>query len=166
MFFKPTRTLRLILVSPKDKTEKKDITGLVYYTPCQGQTSRGQCKETYIGETERTLKTRFLEHRRPSTTASEVSNHIHVESSGHFVDLDNVQILDRDSRWFERGVKEAVHIKANKPSLNKDGAGTNSLESMRQLSGQRSKRLMPDTASYITRSLMKDELPSENSEKK
>ena len=37
------------------------------------------------------------------------------------VDPCKVHILDRDSRWFERGVKEAVHIKANQPSLNKDG---------------------------------------------
>ena len=44
------------------------------------------------------------------------------------------------------------------------GAGANSLESTRQLSGQRSKRLMPDTASYITRSLVKDGVPSENCE--
>ena len=123
VFFKPTRTLRQILVSPKDKTDKKDITGPVYYIPCQGKTvtGTGQCKEAYIGETERSLKTRFNEHRRPSSTASEVSNHIHIESPGHSVDLDKVRILDRDNRWFQRGVKEAVHIKANQPSLNKDG---------------------------------------------
>ena len=29
-YFKPTRTLRQIPVSPKDKTEKKDITGPIY----------------------------------------------------------------------------------------------------------------------------------------
>ncbi|XP_072025331.1 uncharacterized protein [Amphiura filiformis] len=34
--FKPTQTLRQLLVSPKDKTEKKDITGPIYYIPCQG----------------------------------------------------------------------------------------------------------------------------------
>ncbi len=39
-----------------------------------------------------------------------------------------------------------------------------SLESTRQLSGQKWKRSMPDTASYITHSLMKDGVPSENSE--
>ena len=112
----------------------------------------------------RSFSPRFPEHRRPSTTASEVYNHYHIESPGHFVDLDNIRILDRDSRWFERGVKEAVHIKANKPLPNKDGAGTNSLESTRKLSGQGSKRSIPDIASYITHSLMKDGVPSENSE--
>jgi hypothetical protein len=123
--FKPTQTLRQILVAPKDKTEKKDIAGPVYHIPCQGQTSRGQCSESYIGETERSLKTRFLEHRRPSSTSSEVSQHIHIESPGHRVDLDKVNILDRESRYFERGVKEAIYIRVNQPSLNKDGAATN-----------------------------------------
>jgi len=121
VFFKPTRTLRQFLVSPKDKTEKKDITGPVYYIPCQGQNITGQCKETYIGETERSLKTHFNEHKRPSNTSSEVSNHIHIESPGHSVDLDQVRILDTENKWFERGVKEAIYIKANQPSLNKDG---------------------------------------------
>ena len=120
-YFKPTRTLRQLLVSPKDKTEKKDTVGPVYMIPCQGQTTRGLCSESYIGETERSLKTRFLEHRRPSSTSSEVSQHIHIESPGHRVDLDKVKILDRDPRWFERGVKEAIYIRANQPSLNKDG---------------------------------------------
>ena len=71
-------------------------------------------------ETERSLKTRFLEHRRPSSTSSEVSQHIHIESPGHHVDLDQVKILDREPRFFERGGKEAIFIRINKPSLNKD----------------------------------------------
>ena len=118
--FKPTQTLRQLLVAPKDKTEKKDVAGPVYYIPCQGKTHRGPCKESYIGETERSLKTRFLEHRRPSSTSSEVSQHIDIESPGHHVDLNQVKILDREPRSFERGVKEAIYIRVNKPSLNKD----------------------------------------------
>ena len=120
-YIKPTQTLRQLLVSPKDKTEKKDVVGPVYLIPCQGQTSRGQCKESYIGESERSVKTRFLEHKRRSSTKSEVSQHIYIESPGHTVHLDKVKILDKDDRWFERGVKEAIYIRAYKPSLNKDG---------------------------------------------
>ena len=120
-YIKPTQTFRQLLVSPKDKTEKKDVVGPVYLIPCQGQTSRGQCKESYIGESERSVKTRFLEHKRRSSTKSEVSQHIYIESPGHTVDLDKVKILDKDDRWFERGVKEAIYIRAYKPSLNKDG---------------------------------------------
>ncbi|XP_072022533.1 uncharacterized protein [Amphiura filiformis] len=47
--FKPTRTLRQFLVAPKDKTDKKDVIGPVYMIPCQGQTTRGTCQESYIG---------------------------------------------------------------------------------------------------------------------
>ena len=119
--FKPTSTLRQFLVAPKDKSEKKDITGPIYSIHCQGQTNRGQCEEFYIGETERSLKARFLEHRRPSSTSSEVSQHIHIESPGHKIDLEKVKILDREPRWFERGVKEAIYIRINQPTLNKDG---------------------------------------------
>lgn len=119
--FKPTQTLRQLLVSPKDKTEKANIAGPIYYIPCQGKTLKGRCSESYIGETERSLKTRFLEHRRPSSTSSEVSQHIHIESPGHHVDLEEVKILDREPRYFERGVKEAIYIRANQPSLNRDG---------------------------------------------
>ena len=93
----------------------------MYRLPCQGQTTRGQCKDAYIGETECSLKTRFLEHRRPSSTSSEVSQHIHIESPGHSVDLKKVEILDKDTRWFERGVREAIYIRAYEPTLDKDG---------------------------------------------
>ncbi|KAI8515731.1 calcium ion binding, partial [Branchiostoma belcheri] len=77
--------------------------------------------QTYIGETERSLKTRFLEHRRPSSNTSEVSQHIHIESPGHTVTLDKVRILDTEQDYFVRGVKEAVYIRAHQPSLNRDG---------------------------------------------
>ncbi|XP_077986089.1 uncharacterized protein LOC144440576 [Glandiceps talaboti] len=118
---KPTKTLRQLLVSPKDKTKKEHVCGVVYQIPCQGQTNTGQCKDSYIGETERSLKTRFLEHRRPSSSTSEVSQHIHIESPGHSVNINEVKILDTETRYFERGVKEAIYIRALKPSLNRDG---------------------------------------------
>ena len=44
--------------------------------PCQGQTLKG----AYIRETERSLNTRFLEYRRPTSTSLEVSKHPKVHS--------------------------------------------------------------------------------------
>ena len=35
--------------------------------------------------------------------------------------LEKVEVLDREPRYFERGVKEAIYIRANELSLNKDG---------------------------------------------
>ncbi|KAI8483232.1 hypothetical protein Bbelb_391140 [Branchiostoma belcheri] len=113
--------LRQLLVAPKDKTPKEDKCGVIYHITCQGNTNRGPCRETYIGETERSLKTRFLEHRRPSSVASEVSQHIHIESPGHTVDLEGVRILDTEQDYFKRGIKEAIYIRALQPSLNRDG---------------------------------------------
>ena len=56
---------------------------------------------------------------------SEVSKHIHQEQPDHGVKLDIADILTVDTKWFERGVKEAIYIRALKPSLNKDGGRYN-----------------------------------------
>ena len=62
-----------------------------------------------------------MEHRRPSSTSSEVSRHIHDCKPGHAITMENVRILDREPSWFERGVKEVIYIRALRPALNKDG---------------------------------------------
>ena len=53
-----------------------------------------ECEATYVGETERSLKARFSEHRRPSSTTSEVAKHIHSNQPEHTVKLDNTEIPD------------------------------------------------------------------------
>ena len=45
--------------------------------------------------------------------------------SAHTVELDNTEILTTEPRWFERGVKEAIYIRALNPSLNRDGGRYN-----------------------------------------
>ena len=94
-FFKPSNTLRQLLVRPKDKLGKEKVVGPVYEISCEN------CEAKYIGETERSLKARFQEHRRPSTTTSEVSRHIHVDQPSHGVDMKCAKILDVEPRWFE-----------------------------------------------------------------
>ena len=37
---------------------------------------------------------------------------------GHSFNDNNVHILYGEDRWFEKGVKEAVYVKVEKPSLN------------------------------------------------
>ena len=54
---KPVNTIRSMLGSPKDKQETLDKTGVVYHYQCQ------DCPAQYIGETERSLRTRVSEHR-------------------------------------------------------------------------------------------------------
>ena len=110
-----------MLVHPKDKAKKSEICGLIYHIQWGGKHEHN-CSHDYIGETERRLKSRFIEHRRPSSTTSEVSKHINIVNPGHEIILDQVKILDRESSWYERGVKEAIYIRALMPSLNRDGS--------------------------------------------
>ena len=114
VFFKPVNTLRQLLVRPKDPLGKDRIVGPVYHISCE------TCDDHYVGETERSLRARFSEHRRPSSVTSEVSQHLHKDQPGHSVDIENVRILTVENHWFERGIKEATYIRSVKPTLNKD----------------------------------------------
>ena len=117
---KPTNKLRDLLVAPKDKSLKGDITGTVYHIPCSGSDNSG-CEEFYIGETDRDFWTRFSEHKRKCMVKkSEVAEHIHLKASDHQLDFAKTKILDRDNRWFQRGIREAIYIRAQQPTLNRN----------------------------------------------
>ncbi len=89
MYFKPTNTLRQLLVRPKDKLTKERVVCPVYQISCKTYPA------TYIGETERSLKQCFLEHRRPSSVTSEVSCHIHLYHPDHSISIWMTQKLCR-----------------------------------------------------------------------
>ena len=50
------------------------MVGPVYKISCE------ECYSTCVREIEHTLRARFGEHRRPSSSISEVSKHIHMDS--------------------------------------------------------------------------------------
>ena len=54
---KPWKTLKDLLVNPKDEQYKEDITACVYKVPC------ANCDKTYVGETGRKLGVRLHEHK-------------------------------------------------------------------------------------------------------
>ena len=102
--FKPTNTLRQLLVKPKDPVSKENVVGPVYKIKCE------ECDVVYIGETERSLKTRFSEHRRPSSTTSEVSKHIHADHPQHSVELgEHWGIDNRAQMVWERSERGHKH---------------------------------------------------------
>jgi len=57
MTMKPWKTLMDLLVHPKDKQDKEDITERVYKVSC------ANCDKTYVGETARKLGVRLREHK-------------------------------------------------------------------------------------------------------
>ena len=111
--FKPYDTLRQQLSFLKDPQKQEDTCGPIYRVTCQG----ADCGSSYVGETERTLKSRFVEHLRPSSASSEVSQHIHRDYPGHKVE---VEVLDHEDRWLERGIKGAIYIRVHRSHLNCD----------------------------------------------
>ena len=98
-YFKSSNTLRQLLVHPKDPVGKDKVVGPVYKISCE------ECDATYVGEMERSLKARFGEHRRPSSTTSEVSKHIRTDNPNHNITLENTKILSVEHKWFERGLE-------------------------------------------------------------
>ena len=58
VYFKGNRTLKNILVSPKDKDEMANKSSIIY-SYCCGEIG---CDEEYVGESGRTFGERFKEH--------------------------------------------------------------------------------------------------------
>jgi len=54
---RPVKTLKSLLVHPKDKQEKEEITDCVYKIPS------ASCEKSYIGETGRKFGTRLKEQK-------------------------------------------------------------------------------------------------------
>ena len=110
------------LVRAKDPIPYHDNQGVVYHIGCDGAVGV-DCKKAYIGETGRSLVVRLKDHKAPTkhgdgTFASAVKHHVHTE--GHYYAPGNVTILDKEDNWHNRGIREAIQIRALKPGLNRD----------------------------------------------
>ncbi|XP_071494151.1 uncharacterized protein [Diadema antillarum] len=101
VYFKPTNTLRQRLVHPKDKIPKHKRNNVIYRIKCQGK----DCKENYIGETKQPLHKHLYQHRRSSSAGNESAVFTHLKNTGHHFEDKEVDIIDKETRWFERGVR-------------------------------------------------------------
>ena len=45
--------------------------------------------------------------------------HFHLKENNHSFEENNVNILAKENRWFERGVKESIYVKLEQRSLNR-----------------------------------------------
>ena len=77
--FRPTNTLRQLLVRPKDPVPQLERPGVVYHIPCTN------CPQAYIGQTGRTLTQHLKEHRRAVTNGDLATSALaeHAHSTGH-----------------------------------------------------------------------------------
>ncbi|XP_023821902.1 uncharacterized protein LOC111949272, partial [Oryzias latipes] len=113
---KPVNTLGQKVVHPKDKIPSYKQSNVVYSIHC-----KENCNEQYIGETKQPLHKRLYQHRRANPSGPESAVHLHLKATNHSFEDSEVRILARERGWFERGVKEAIFVKKDKPSLNKNG---------------------------------------------
>ena len=73
------------------------------------------CHEQYIGESGRSLGDRYKEHLKAPSPI-----HLHITSTGHPISPDCFSIVDTESQSMARNIKEAMCIRANDPSLNRN----------------------------------------------
>ena len=104
-------SMKNLLMAPKDKDPITNKSGVIYRFKC----SEDECEEKYIGESARTFAERFKEHQKSPSPI-----HDHSNISGHKVDLNNFTIIEREDQNITKAIKEALFIRVNDPSLNRN----------------------------------------------
>ena len=119
---KPHKTLKNVLVHPKDKQEKEYLTEYVYKVHCANY------DKTCIGETGRTFGVRLQKHRTEvesktgrvftrSLRASSLTEHNksaltdHATQGNHVINWSSATVIDREPEHFTRWIKEAIQIR-------------------------------------------------------
>ena len=110
VYFKGGRTIKSLLMAPKDKDPILKKSGVIYRFKC----GRVDCDEEYIGESSRTFTERFKEHQK---APSPIFDHSNI--SGHQVNIDNFNIVGREDLNLSRTIKEALYIRVNNHPLTK-----------------------------------------------
>ena len=111
VYFKGGTTIKNLLMSPKDKDAVQKKSGVIYRYQCD----RVECNEGYIGESSRTFGERFRQHLK---IPSPVYDHSNI--NGHNVTINNFSIVGREDLNLMRTIKEALNIRVNDPSLNRN----------------------------------------------
>ena len=112
VYFKGGTTIKNLLMAPKDQDPIKSRSGVIYRFKC----NRVECDDEYIGESSRTFGERFKEHlKEPPSPIFD-----HFNTTGHPVSLENFSIVGREEQNLMRAIKEALYIRVNNPSLNRN----------------------------------------------
>ena len=105
------QTIKDHLMSPKDKDPINQKSGVIHRFKCD----RVDCDDEYIGESARNFEERLKEHLKAPSPIYD-----HHNTSGHDVTIDNFTILGREDQNLLSTIKEALFIRANNPSLNRN----------------------------------------------
>ena len=98
-------TLGKRLTSVKPKLSMWQRKNVIYQIPCE-------CGESYIGETLRPLEKRIAEHKKCCSEGDNKSGVAeHMWSKHHDIKWAQTRIIDSESGWTKRKIKEALHIR-------------------------------------------------------
>ena len=111
MYFGGGKTIKELLVAPKDKDSITKKSGIIYRNKCD----RLECDEEYIGESARTFGERYREHLK---APSPIYDHNNI--TGHSTTLDYFSIVGREDDNLMMLIKETIYIRVNNPSLNRN----------------------------------------------
>ena len=110
VYVKGGNIIRNLLMAPKDEDLMLKKNGVIYGYKCD----RVECDE-YIGESSKTFGERFKEHQK---APSPIYDHYNI--TGHKISLDNFSIVGRENQNLMRTIKEALYIRVNNSSLNRN----------------------------------------------
>ena len=111
VYFKGGNTIKNLLMAPKDKDPIMKKSGVIYRYKC----NRVDCDEEYIEESSRVFGERFKEHQNTSSCIFD-----HTNITGHNITIENFSIVGREDQNLKRAIKEALFIRFNNPSLNRN----------------------------------------------
>ena len=103
--YKPQQTINSLFPRPKELDDSdRQKSGIVYKISCT------QCNFVYYGQTERSLKTRIVEHKKAVASFdqnSKVAGHVHLFS--HNMNFENVEVVGFEFNYHERLFLKAWH---------------------------------------------------------
>ena len=111
IYFRGGTTIKNLLMAPKDINPMMKKSGVIYSYKC----GRVECDEEYIGESSRTFGERFKEHQKAPSLIFD-----HFNTTGHSISHENFNIVGREEQDLKRTINEALYIRVNNPSLNRN----------------------------------------------
>ena len=111
VYLKGGTTIKNLLMAPKDIDPMMKKSGVIYSYKC----GMVECDEEYIGESSRTFGERFREHQKAPFHIFD-----HFNTTGHSISVENFNIVGREDQNLKRTIKEALYIRVNNPSLNRN----------------------------------------------
>ena len=111
VYFKGGKTIKELLVAPKDKDLITKKSAVIYRFKCD----RMECDDEYIGGSSGTVGKRLEEHLKPLSPIYD-----HFNTTDHTTTLENASIVGRGDQNLMRFIKEAIYIRVSSPSLNKN----------------------------------------------